>query len=226
MAQLDICRFSSLVLDDAWLRATLTFMDEGSLQFTDGDRRIEIAVRDGIAAGVAEATSAPDILLRIPPAVWEGLARNPPPPGFESATMAQRNGLVIEGDLERFVAPFHPAIERLYLLLGEALRGPLKVMATNAEPFRDTDDPIGRYRWVTVDGTDFRIYYETAGTGPVPLLLQHTAGGDSRQWRHLLADPVLQRDFTMIAYDLPYHGRSLPPTGTQWWHDQYRVSQK
>lgn len=84
------------------------------------------------------------------------------------------------------------------------------------------DTAIGRYIYVAIDGIEYRVYFEEAGRG-IPLLLQHTAGADGRQWRHLLEDAT-QRDFRMIAYDLPYHGKSVPPTGIEWWRSEYRLT--
>ena len=72
------------------------------------------------------------------------------------------------------------------------------------------DTAVGRYVYLPIDGIEYRVYFEEAGTG-IPLLLQHTAGADGRQWRHLLEDTELQQHFHMLAYDLPYHARSLPP---------------
>ena len=51
-----------------------------------------------------------------------------------------------------------------------------------------------------------RIYLEEAGQG-IPLLCLHTAGADSRQFRHVLNDPRSPSRFRVIAFDLPYHGR-------------------
>jgi pimeloyl-ACP methyl ester carboxylesterase len=85
------------------------------------------------------------------------------------------------------------------------------------DPFAARDVIVGRYVRFEVGGAEYRMYYEEAGQG-IPLLLQHTAGADSRQWRHFLADPELQRTYRLIAYDLPFHGRSLPPVrGARWW---------
>jgi pimeloyl-ACP methyl ester carboxylesterase len=39
-----------------------------------------------------------------------------------------------------------------------------------------------------------------------------------------MEDAELQRQFRMIAYDLPYHGKSLPPTGVRWWESEYRLT--
>jgi pimeloyl-ACP methyl ester carboxylesterase len=68
---------------------------------------------------------------------------------------------------------------------------------------------------------DHRIFVEEAGKG-VPLLCLHTAGADSRQYRHLLTDPGVTDRFRVIAFDLPYHGRSNPPEG--WWLHKYRLT--
>jgi pimeloyl-ACP methyl ester carboxylesterase len=69
---------------------------------------------------------------------------------------------------------------------------------------------VGRYLDLAVAGTSYPVYFEEAGEG-VPLFCQHTAGSDGRQWRHLLEDPWLGERFRVIAWDLPYHGKSLPP---------------
>lgn len=85
------------------------------------------------------------------------------------------------------------------------------------------DAAVGRYVHLTVDGVEYRVYFEETGRG-IPMLLQHTAGADGRQWRHLLEEGEFQRDFRMIAYDLPYHGKSVPPTGVEWWRREYRLT--
>ena len=83
-------------------------------------------------------------------------------------------------------------------------------------------DITGRYVTLTVEGTDYRVYYEENGTG-IPLVCQHTAGSDGRQYRHILSDPDITSDFRVIVYDLPYHGKSLPPDGVEWWKVEYKL---
>lgn len=83
----------------------------------------------------------------------------------------------------------------------------------------------GRYMYVEFEGVEHRVYFEQAGRG-VPVLLQHTAGSDSRQWRHLLEDAELTSRFRFIAYDLPFHGRSVPPVGEPWWTRRYELHQQ
>jgi pimeloyl-ACP methyl ester carboxylesterase len=85
------------------------------------------------------------------------------------------------------------------------------------------DRAVGRYLHLDVSGAAYRVYFEEAGAG-VPLLLQHTAGADGRQWRHLLEDPWLTQRFRVIAWDLPFHGKSLPPEGERWWATPYRLT--
>lgn len=85
------------------------------------------------------------------------------------------------------------------------------------------DSTTGRYVYLVIDGIEYRVYFEEAGAG-VPIVLQHTAGADGRQWRHFLEDRDLQRDFRLIAYDLPYHGKSVPPTEVEWWRKEYRLT--
>ena len=82
---------------------------------------------------------------------------------------------------------------------------------------------IGRYFSVDIDGSAHRIFVEEAGRG-LPLLCLHTAGADSRQYRHLLNDQEITDRFRVIAFDLPYHGRSTPPDG--WWLSKYRLTAK
>lgn len=74
-------------------------------------------------------------------------------------------------------------------------------------------EPItGRYVTVEVAGRRQRIFFEEAGTGR-PVLCLHTAGSDARQWRHLMNDAEVTATNRLIAFDMPWHGRSLPPVG-------------
>jgi pimeloyl-ACP methyl ester carboxylesterase len=82
---------------------------------------------------------------------------------------------------------------------------------------------IGRYLKVRYGGEDYRIFVEEAGDG-IPLLCLHTAGADSRQFRHVLNDPGVTNRFRVIAFDMPYHGRSDPPA--DWWLKKYRLTTK
>ena len=80
---------------------------------------------------------------------------------------------------------------------------------------------VGRYVHVDIDGTPHRIYFEEAGAG-IPLVCLHTAGSDARQWRYLLADEEFARHFRIIAFDMPWHGKSNPPEN--WDGSEYQLT--
>ena len=84
-----------------------------------------------------------------------------------------------------------------------------------------TEPIVGRYMNLEVDGRGYRIYFEEAGAG-IPLLCLHTAGADSRQFRHLLNDAAITSRYRVIAFDMPYHGRTNPPDG--WWLEKYLLT--
>ena len=83
---------------------------------------------------------------------------------------------------------------------------------------------VGRYLKLDLQGQPHRLYVEEAGQG-IPLLCLHTAGADSRQYRAVMNDPEILRDFRVIAFDLPWHGKSSPPAG---WHEieEYRLTSR
>jgi len=80
-----------------------------------------------------------------------------------------------------------------------------------------TFEPIvGRYMHLDLFGKPHRIYVEQAGEG-TPLLCLHTAGSDGRQYRGLMNDTRVTSTHRVIAFDMPWHGKSSPPAG---WHDE------
>ena len=80
-----------------------------------------------------------------------------------------------------------------------------------------TFEPIvGRYMHLELFGRPHRIYFEQAGEG-TPLLCLHTAGSDGRQYRGLMNDARVTSKHRVIAFDMPWHGKSSPPAG---WHDE------
>jgi pimeloyl-ACP methyl ester carboxylesterase len=93
-------------------------------------------------------------------------------------------------------------------------------MSKSSEPVV-LEETVGRYVHLTAGGVRYRIYFEEAGSGPV-LLCLHTAGADSRQFRQMINDRELTSRYRVIAFDLPWHGRSLPPDG--WWREEYLLT--
>lgn len=89
------------------------------------------------------------------------------------------------------------------------------IMAAQLEPI------VGRYMTLELGDGRCRVYFEEAGHG-IPLVCLHTAGADGRQYRHLMTDEAVTRDFRVLAFDMPWHGKSLPPEG--WHKKEYRLT--
>ena len=81
----------------------------------------------------------------------------------------------------------------------------------------------GHYLLIDINGTSQPIYYEEAGDGS-PLVCLHTAGADNRQWRFILNDKTITSQHRVIAFDMPWHGKSLPPQG--WQKQEYLLTTK
>ena len=83
-------------------------------------------------------------------------------------------------------------------------------------------EPItGRYLHLEIEAEPYRIYFEECGSG-IPLVCLHTAGAHSSQFRHLMADDEVTGAYRVIAFDLPWHGKSNPPAG--WQDREYRLT--
>lgn len=80
---------------------------------------------------------------------------------------------------------------------------------------------VGRYANLDLLGKPHRVYIEEAGEG-IPLLCLHTAGSDTRQYRALMNDSEILKRFRVIAFDLPWHGKSSPPAG--WENHRYQLT--
>jgi len=79
----------------------------------------------------------------------------------------------------------------------------------------------GRYLPCTILGEPHRLYLEEAGQG-IPLLCLHTAGADTRQYRGMMNDERITKNFRVISFDMPWHGKTSPPVG--WQEREYRLT--
>ncbi len=194
----------------------------GGLRLTVGERTTGFTVHNGaIGPGVPEP--GPGVIsLAGPPEAWAPLLASTPAPFANLAVQVSRSrgGLSRQGTDELLWWQYAPAVERV----GELLRapGPARDEVTEAGPTPRHDSPVGRYVHLDLGGVDHRLYYEEAGQG-IPLLLQHTAGANGQQYRHLFEMPAITDHFRLIAYDLPFHGKSIPPVGPRWWEEEYRL---
>ena len=80
---------------------------------------------------------------------------------------------------------------------------------------------VGRYMSLDFEGRRYRVYFEEAGEG-IPLICLHTAGADGRQYRGVLNDAEVTKRFRVIAFDMPWHGKSSPPVGFE--REEYRLT--
>ena len=147
---------------------------------------------------------------------WLELITANPRPGLQSLSAMRRTGhLKLSGDHIAFYQNLLP----LELLFSMSRPRPTKSKSVPREP---TIDPIvGRYINMALEDRPHRIYFEEAGSG-IPLICLHTAGADGRQYRAILNDEEITKDFRVVVFDLPWHGKSSPPSGFQ--SDIYELS--
>jgi pimeloyl-ACP methyl ester carboxylesterase len=182
----------------------------------DGDET-SVRIIDGEPEDGDPGEGAGVVVLSGPAEVWAKLLSASPPRFATDVAAAMAIGLRREGDPLAFWQ-YYPALQRAVELLR-----PARADRVPVEHHARFDAPVGRYVHVDLDGQDHRIYVEEAGQG-IPLLLQHTAGSHSVQWRHLLECAEITDHFRLVAYDLPFHGKSLPPVGPRWWETPYRLT--
>jgi len=157
--------------------------------------------------------------IRASAETWKRFWEAVPAPGYHDLFAMSRNGYArIEGDL----VPLMTHLRYIQDVL-TAPRVPAQApAASGAGVAIDAIEPIvGRYLRVSFTDRPHRIYFEEAGQG-IPLVCLHTAGADGRQYRHLLNDEAVTGHYRVIAFDMPWHGKSLPPPG--WQREEYRLT--
>jgi pimeloyl-ACP methyl ester carboxylesterase len=194
---------------------TLTFL------VTSGDTHYLIRVVEG---RVDKIERGPFLMrdwrfaIRASQEAWHKLWARVPDAGYHDIfAMAKAGHALIEGDLV-------PLMQNLRYVQ-ELLSAPRPRAATAAPmaamPVGHIEPVTGRYVHLTLGGASHRVYFEEAGTG-IPLVCLHTAGADGKQWRHLLNDADVTKHFRVLAFDMPRHGKSLPPAG--WETGEYRLT--
>ena len=147
---------------------------------------------------------------------WREFRKDEPKPGFQTlSAMRRTQNLLVEGDM----VAFFRHLMLLELLFSDLSGAPI---ANGGNGHTPPIEPVtGRYLRLEIDGRPHRLYFEEAGDGQ-PLLCLHTAGSDGRQFRHLLNDPSVTNRFRVIAFDMPWHGKSSPPAGFE--HEVYELT--
>jgi pimeloyl-ACP methyl ester carboxylesterase len=179
-----------------------------------------VQIKDGKPIAGDPGAGPGVVTLSADPEIWGQMLAAVPPRFLNDISSARELGLEVDGD-RITMAQYYGAMMRAL----ELLRPPINVDVNavhESGALPRFDSPTGRYVHLDLTGRECRVYFEEAGSG-IPLLLQHTAGGHSAQWRHLFENPKITEHFRLIAYDLPFHGKSLPPVGEQWWAKPYRL---
>ena len=193
---------------------------QGGLCLHIGEQRIGLTLNDGQPQG--GVTEALDGVLSFTGAqsTWEKVLAVQPERFHHDlmANISTRQGLERSGN-PVLHAQYYAAVMRAI----ELLRPASEPVVAHADPVQgEFAQPVGRYVHLNLAGDDYRVYFEEAGQG-IPLLLQHTAGCHGSQWRHLFENTAITSRFRLIAYDLPFHGKSLPPQNVSWWCENYQL---
>lgn len=184
-----------------------------SAQLEIGPLRVGLRV-DGTRVEVTDdvdINSTWDLAVSLTAEEWAEFCELPVPRGCTSlqALVATRGHHRVTGRREVW-ARVAGALDRIVDAVRAGVRAD-PVPRPDPAPAPPGLSPIeGRYLHVDVGGTRRRLFVETAGAG-VPLLCLHTAGADARQFRYLLEDRRVTDHHQVIAFDMPWHGRSDPP---------------
>jgi len=169
-------------------------------------------------ADVQSSKNPASIEISASPSAWLAALATLPEPGFQSFTAWQikNPAFTVSGDAITI------AQSRAFLeVLVENFRPP--TIGRKATSQRSMEAITGRYRHVTyASGQSIAVYTESAGMGR-PVLCLHTAGADSRQYHGLMTDTELLTQWQLLAFDMPFHGRSLPPP--DWSGARYSLDQ-
>ena len=169
-----------------------------------------IATTFGFTDGRIQPGATAQFTLTAPAAVWDKFVAPIPPRHHHGifAMLARVPEFAVRGDQLAFLQHCH--IVRRVLEVGRWL-----ALGRPAQPL-PVPAPLpvvtGGYVPVTVGNLTYHIYHEHAGTGR-DLLCLHTAGADGRQFHRLMADTRITAKYRMVAFDLPWHGKSPPPAG-------------
>jgi pimeloyl-ACP methyl ester carboxylesterase len=226
----------TVFLSAAWIAAFQAACDrDAELRSIAGPSQFRMLLRadsDGVilafGGGVQELrpeqriNDSWDFSLEASRATWDRfLTADPPRHHHDIFAMWMRvDDFRIEGDRRLFMASAR-IVRRLTELAREIAAGAIARREPTSAPDLGLEQIEGRYVWLELAGRRYRVYFERAGTGQ-PLVLLHTAGADSRQFTHMLNDCDFTDHWQLIAFDLPRHGKSMPPE--RWWQEEYHLT--
>ena len=181
---------------------------------------ITVSIKDG-AISNDMPTRGEIFTFTGPVELWQALFTQTPPRFANDLAPLIGGGIQMSGDEVAFTQYYAAIMRAIEVIRGRDAKQVRTVSA--GKKSGDFDSPIGRYIHLELEGEMHRIYFEEVGEG-IPMLMQHTAGSHGTQWRHLFEYPEITEKFRLIAYDLPFHGKSIPPSGREWWGEEYKLT--
>ncbi|KAG4432962.1 hypothetical protein IFR05_011557 [Cadophora sp. M221] len=210
-------KFNNLLLKDPQFQAFADTPEIKSpitfgIKAAGSDNAVLVTVNN--KSGVAETGSHKKAVFTLSalPEQWQEFFKPVPEMPYQSywgmfGMNIKQDGIEILGDQLAFNKYTH-FWRRALEVLHDAQCGPMK---ENSQPETDEDHIIGRYLYIkTPVWGRCKVFYEASGEGKQQIVFLHTAGSDSRQYHGVMNDPAMRQKCSMIAFDLPGHGRSFP----------------
>lgn len=195
----------------------------GTMVLEIGEHRLQLWLNNGEVSANDHGLLGDNISLSGEQETWAALLQATPARFMNDIyPLVELQLIKLQGE-QLFFNQYYPAVMRLVELLRPASPEQDGARQIPAPAHGSFDGPVGRYINLHLQDDNYRIYFEEAGSG-IPVLLQHTAGCHGVQFRHLFENPEITKHFHLIAYDLPYHGKSLPPSTSDWWQQPYQLT--
>ena len=175
--------------EDAEFRQHARFWN-ATIRLVIGRKAYKLRMEGGAVALIEPwfGAIAADLSISASEEEWTALLAKTPAPFYQDLYPAViHHGFEVAGSVNDYCA-YYPAIRRLIELLRnvDEEAAPAPAAAPSRAETPRFDAAAGRYVHLDIAENDYRVYFETAGSGETTLLLQHTAGADGRQWRHVL----------------------------------------
>lgn len=175
---------------------------------------VEFALSDGEESvcvkadnGTVSSGTRPEFTVELDPEAWGKLLEPTPAPRTQHvlAFLRPKGAGQVFGSSQSFAQHLH-----LVRRAVEVLRG--TTLSAEWVPPSLAQVTGGYLRTNIQNWGECDVFVERVGKGQ-PVLLLATAGADSRQWHGIMSLNQLIPNHELIAFDLPWHGKSNPPHG-------------
>ena len=190
-----------------------------SLALRDSEHEYRLVLREGIFLDVSmdkpAVSHAADTIIAASPEGWKKFLQQTPDPEYADILAMFTEGYATLSGNSLIFWQHVTLIKALFRQLGHRL--PLTVENGAAKEashlqYGQIEDVVGRYVHLELDGHDYRVFFEESGNKDgIPMVLLHAANSDARMWRHPLEDKDRGAKHRLIAFDMPWRGRSVPP---------------